>query len=478
MNVLAVQGSTAIEIAGICYEARRVLPGDLYVALQREANDGHAEIELAMSRGAAAVLCRPGNLRQRMTRVEVGDTRAALAEASAQFYGRAGEKLHVIGVTGGPSAWKTAHLIKQLLNNAGVKAGLISSLQNEVGERTLPAAQFTESSDIQKLFAGMVRAGCIACVLELPSISPSSLKGIPVNVLVYGGGEHNLRALSLFVEQRASTPVCGIVNWDDENGRSVAHSSVFKMQLSYGFRERAEVRATEIGLGRSTTRFALDIAGCSAACELPLVGRENLHHLLGAAAASLCVITPRQVLAAMNAVRTPPCSLEAIPNEHGLAVYVDEAHSAERLLAVLAAMNELRGKRILLALGSPERTPGKERFDLGRVAGQFASHVILTSDNPGTENIEEICAAMAQGVENGARSTYHVQADRAQAVRELIAMAEPEDIILIAGKGERTYQIVGNTIVPFSDREVASNYLQTMIADRAGAAPANRLVAA
>jgi UDP-N-acetylmuramoyl-L-alanyl-D-glutamate--2,6-diaminopimelate ligase len=467
MNVLAVHGSTAVEIAGISYEARRVLPGDLYFSFPRDGGERDSELELAMSRGAAALVCRPtGNLRQRITRIEVNDTRLALAEASANFYGRAGEKLHVIGVTGGPSPWKTAQLTKQLLEAAGIKAGLISTLQHEVGERTLPSTHAPESSDIQKLFAAMVRAGCTACVLELPSISPAALKEIPINVLVYGGGEQNLRALSLFVQQRAATPMCGIVNWDDENGRSVTHSSIFKMQLTYGFNDSAEVRATETEFSRTGTRFLIEAAGCTAGCELPLVGKENVHHLLAAAAASLCVITPRQLLTAMKAVRTPPCSFEAIPNDHGLSVYVDEAHSAERLMALLNCAQELRPTRILMALGSPQGTTGKERFDLGRIAGQFANHVILTSDNPGTENVNEICSTVAQGLESAAHCSYHVQPDRSQALREVIAMAEPEDIVLIVGKGARTYQIIGNTIVPFSDREVAREHLQTMLSPR------------
>lgn len=479
MSLVAVQGPTAVEITGICYDARRVLPGDLFVALNRDQDDGQSDVEQAMERGAAAMICRVGGkLRQRITRIEVTDTRLALAEAAAHFYGRAGEKLHVIAITGGVSPWKTAQLTKQLLHAAGIRAGLISSLRHEVGDRTLPPGQFTEASDIQKLFAAMVRAGCTACVLELPGISPAALKGIPVNVLVYGGGEHNLRALSLFVQQRSNTPVCGIVNWDDESGRNVGHSSIFKMQLSYGFREGAEVRASETVLSRTTARFALDLAGSPAVCELPLVGRENVQHLLGAAAASLCLVAPRQLMAAMNSVRTPPCSFESIPNEHGLAVYVDEARTAERLTAVLACAKELPGKRILLALGSPGGTNGKERFELGRIAGQMADHVIITSDNPGSEALDGICSAIAQGIDSGARGTYHVQTDRDQALRELIAMAGPDDIVLIVGKGERTYQILGDTIVPFSDREVASEHLQTVVPSRPRTSFPNALVAA
>jgi UDP-N-acetylmuramoyl-L-alanyl-D-glutamate--2,6-diaminopimelate ligase len=464
MNVLEVHGSTAVEIAGISYDARRVLPGDVYVALQRGASDGHSEIELALERGAVAVICRRiSNLRQRSTRIEVTDTRLALAELASVFYGQAGEKLHVIGVTGGSDAWKAAHLTKQLLQAAGVKTGLISSLRHEIGERTLPSAHFAEASDIQRLFAGMVRSGCTACVLELPAISPAYLKGIPLNVLLYQGGEQNLRALSLFLQTRPGAPVCGIVNIDEESGRVVAQSNIFKMQLGYGFNAEAEVSASNLECTPSSSRFILNLAGHSAACEVPLVGRQNVGHLLGAAAACLSSLTARQVLSAMSVVRTAPSALESVPNEHGLNIYIDEAARADAIQTVLAEVRRMQSGRVLMAFGSAAGTSGKDRFDLGKAAAQFVDHIILTSDNPAGENPEHICSVIAQGIESAGRARYHIELDRAQAIRELIAMAEPGDTVLITGKGERTHQIVGSTVVPFNDREIATDFLQNYV---------------
>lgn len=479
INLLEVQGPTAIDIAGIAYDARRVIPGDVYVALQREYADGHADIELAISKGAVAVVCRrTGGARLRATKIAVADTRLALAEISAAFYQHPGKKLHVIGITGGAGAWKAAHLTKQLLQGAGVKTGLISSLRHEIGERTLPSEHFAESSDIQRLFAGMVRSGCTACVLELPAVSPSALKGIPVNVLLYQGGDQNLRSLSLFLETREGTPICGIVNVDEESGRAMAQSNIFKMQLAYGFSDQAEVSASELACAPDTSRFILNLAGHTAACELPLVGKKNVRHLLGAAAATLSTLSPRQILRALSSLRSAPSSLEPVANEHGLSIYIDEARTAESLGSVLAELRQLSPARILLGLGSPERTSGKDRYELGRVAAQSAAHVILTSDNPGLEDQSAICAAIAQGIESAGRARYHLQPDRAQAIRELIAMAEPGDMVLIAGKGERTHQIIGNTAAPFNDREIAAEYLQRSVRPHAGSSVGAALCAA
>ena len=461
INVLEVHGSTALDVTGISYEARRVLPGDIYVALQRESCDGHDEIELAISRGAVAVICRKtNNLRQRVTRIEVADTRLALAGISSVFHGSPGDKLHVIGVTGGRGAWKTAHLAKQLLQAAGLKAGLISSLRHEIGERTIPSSRHTESSDIQRLFAGMVRSGCMACVLELPAISPAHLHAIPVNILVYEGGEQNLRALSVFVQSRKAAPVCGIINMDEPNGRAITQSNIFKMHLGYGFAPEAEVGASEISCAPAHSRFVLHLAGHSAACEVPLAGRANVHHLLGAAAATLSTLTPRQVFSALSSVQTAPASLEFVPNPRGLTIYIDEAGDARTLSDVLSDVRQIHAGKILLSFGSPERISGKDRFDLGRVAAQFADHIILTSDNPGHEDQEQISSAVIQGIDSVGRARYHLQPDRAQAIRELIAMAEPGDVVLITGKGERTHQIIGSTTVPFSDRDVAAECIQ------------------
>jgi UDP-N-acetylmuramoyl-L-alanyl-D-glutamate--2,6-diaminopimelate ligase len=463
-SVLEVHGSTAVEIAGISYDARRVLPGDLYVPIQREGADGHGDIEIAIERGAVAVVCRRGgSFRQRVTRIEVPDTRVALAELSDVFYGRAGEKLHVIAVAGGAQGWKTAHLTKQILQAAGVKTGLICSMRHEIGERRLPAGQLLEASDIQRLFQGMVRTGCSACVLELPAISPAYLKGIPVNVLLFEGGEQNLRALALFLQTRTHTPVCGIVNVDHEEGRSVAHSNLFKMQLAYGLHSSAEVSASELACSTGGSRFLLNLAGHTAVCEVPLVGRQNVRHLLGAAAASLSTLTPRQVLKCFAGVRSVPAALEAIPNQQGLSLFVDEAALPETLHGVLNELTQIKSGRLLLAVGAAAGTAGKHRFDLGRTAAQFADHVILTSDNPGAENPEKICAVMAQGFESVGRGRYHIQTDRAQAIRELIAMAEPGDVVLIAGKGDRAHQVLADTVVPFDDREISVEFLQNFV---------------
>jgi UDP-N-acetylmuramoyl-L-alanyl-D-glutamate--2,6-diaminopimelate ligase len=463
MNVLAVHGAGTVEISGISCVARRVLPGDLYVAIARELENGEADIELAIERGAAAVISRRmGNTRLRVPRVEVADTRLALAEASAFFHGNAGTKLHVIGVSGPSNSWKTTQLIKQLLERGGIKTGLICSLRHEVGDRTLPASPLAEVCDTQKSFAAMVRAGCTACVVELPSVSPAALKGIPINVLVFGGGEQNLKALSLFVQDRPGTPICGIINCDDESGRAVSCSSIFRMQLSYGFGEASEVRASNLSFSMTGSKFDLELAGSFAVCELPLVGRDNVHHLLGAAAASLSMLTPKQIFGAMGHLRPVPASFEPVPNERGLAVYVDAAADPGSLSALLDSIKLLKPNRTLLLMGSVQGTSGKTRFDLGRVASGFADHVVLTSDNPGTEDMNEICSAVAQGLEQSQRGTYHIQADREQAIRDLISMTEPGDVALILGKGERTYQIIGNTIVPFNDREVAGECLQAL----------------
>ncbi len=464
-----VEGSLAAEVTGFAYEARRVSPGDIYFALQRGNIDGHGEIELAVQRGAVAVVSRRnGTMRQRVTTIEVVDTRAALADLSARFYGKTCEALRVIGVSGSNSAWKTAFLLHSILRASGVNAGLISELRHEFGERRLPAGSALESCDVHRLFAEMVRAGCGTCVLQLPEITLASMRGIPLDVLVLTGEEQNLWRLSEFMNQStARRPSCGILNGEKQDGREAACAVLFDAHVTFGLSSAAQVSAQDVSWSTESTEGTLYIGNENGRFEVPIIGRENLTHLLAASAAAFASdLTERQIGRALHRLQTPPGSLEQVPTPQPFSVFVDEARDERSLERALLSLREITTGRILLAFGAAEKTVGKERFGMGRAAAKYAQRIILTADNPGREPVDQICGIIAQGIESVGGVEYHFQPSRAEAVSELIGLARPGDVLLISGKGDRVYQELANTIVPFDDKAVAAENLTALPAPR------------
>jgi UDP-N-acetylmuramoyl-L-alanyl-D-glutamate--2,6-diaminopimelate ligase len=268
------------------------------------------------------------------------------------------------------------------------------------------------------------------------------------------------------------------VNLEKQDGPEAACAVLFDAHVTFGFSSAAQVSAQDVVFTTESSEGSFYIGNENLHFELPLIGRENLTHLLAATATAFASdLTAKQIGEALHSLQVPPGSIEPVRNSCGIPLFVDEARTERTLELALRSLRELTRGRILLALGAPEKTSRKERFGMGRIAAKYAQHIILTSDNPGRESVEQICSVLAQGIESGGTSDYHFQPDRAEAIAELIGMAQQGDALLISGKGDRAYQELANTIVPFDDRTVAAERLATIALQRARA-PRRTLVPA
>jgi len=464
VDLLDIDGPINGPVTGITYDARRVSTGNVYFALQRGNDDGHQQIELAIERGASAIVCRRnGSIRQGATKIDVVDTRKALAQAAGAFYDSPADHLQVIGVSGASGQWNIAFLLKQLLQQAGVSTGLISTVRHEIGERQLPSTRlFPEASDLHALLGQMVEAGCGACVIEIPAdeLTDDKFIGLPFDVFVFAGPvKHHSQVLQWLGQNSGAKSVCSVINIDEQFGRDLTNCPGLDIRLTYGIDEVAEVHARNLQFLNTETRFVLDFPSHSFPCRVPLVGRHNVRHLLAAVAAAVCLdISPDKIRRGIRHLKTPPGNLELISESS--TVYVDEARNPQTLELILSSLVEICSGRLLLVIGCEERTDHQVRFTMGQIAAQYATHIVLTSDNPGREPVEQICSRLAQGIEAARRGAYHFQPDRTLAIREVVTMAHPGDLVLIAGKGERTYQEFASTIVPFDDREQARECLE------------------
>ncbi|HSZ27072.1 MAG TPA: UDP-N-acetylmuramoyl-L-alanyl-D-glutamate--2,6-diaminopimelate ligase [Chthoniobacterales bacterium] len=476
LSAKSIHGSLDREITGVRYDSRRVTPGNLFVAVRGTTFDGHSFIEQAVDKGAVAVVGERAALSQRATAIVVPDSRGALAQLAATFFGDPSRKLKMIGVTGTNGKSTTTFLIKHLLERASQSTGLIGTVQYEVGERRLPASRTTpESLDLQELLLQCVEAGCRNVVIEVSShaLSQGRANEIEFDIGVFtnltrdhldfhnGMKDYFLAKARLFESLRQSQKKDrkAIVNIDDPYGQQlVARFGRDLPIISYGMGARADFRASDFKVDMNGTSYRLDAKDKSYLVRLPLIGRFNIYNSLAALAAAHAVgLDVRNAVLALAKAPQIPGRLEAVPAKRKFQVFVDYAHTDDALLNVVKTCRDLNPNRLILVFGCGGNRDRAKRPLMGAVADQYADYAFITSDNPRKEDPE----AIVRDVETGFKhKNYEKIVDRKLAITRAIAMAQPRDIVLIAGKGHEKYQEFSDHTVPFDDVETAARALE------------------
>jgi UDP-N-acetylmuramoyl-L-alanyl-D-glutamate--2,6-diaminopimelate ligase len=476
-----VEGSVDREVAGITYDSRRVTPGMVFIAIPGQHVDGHEFIGTAVERGASAVICERSRLVPgRVTKIHVTDVREAMACAAGSYYQHPSAKLKVIGVTGTNGKTTVAFMIKAILEAADIKTGLMGTVRYEIGDRVIPAQRTTpESIEVQQMMSQMLKADCQACVMEVSShaLDQKRVHGVEFDVgiftnltrdhLDYHGTMENYFAAKkkLFSSlQQGTKKGTAVINIDDEYGaRLAAEGDGVEVCLTYGFGEKARLRATKIELNVDGSRFVIEAPGRKFAIRLPLIGRHNICNALGAVGACLALkIDVVKIQAALNAL--PPVSgrLEMVSAGQPFGVFVDYAHTDDALKNVLTTLREITKGRVLVAFGCGGNRDSGKRAKMGRIAAELADFTLITSDNPRKEDPSRIAAQVEEGYRAVRVDAYEVELDRRRAIQQIITRAKPGDSVLIAGKGHETYQEFEDTVVPFDDRVHAQEALETL----------------
>jgi UDP-N-acetylmuramoyl-L-alanyl-D-glutamate--2,6-diaminopimelate ligase len=480
LPVIATEGPLDREITGLSYDSRRVQPGMVFVALPGLNTDGHAHIQNALDRGAAAIICeRNGYLPQRSTKVKVSDARQSLALAAAAYYGRPATKLKMVGITGTNGKTTVSFMVKHLLERAGLETGLIGTVRYEVGDRMVPAQRTTPAAlEVQQMLAQMVRAECQACVMEVSShaIEQQRVFGIDFDVAVFtnltqdhldyhGTMENYFRAKQrLFTSSYLSTKKgAAVINADDTYGARLLTESNLEVNFSYGLGEGARLRASRVKLAAARSEFHVETPAGAFDCTLPLIGRHNVYNALAAIGAALALgIELPVVRDAMATVPAVPGRLESVDHGQPFAVFVDYAHTDDALRNVLQTLREVTSGRLLVAFGCGGSRDTGKRAKMGRVAAELADFTVITTDNPRKESPDVIAAQIEHGVTSVRADRHRVELDRRRAIEEIIREARPGDTVLLAGKGHETYQEFCDTVVPFDDGLVAAETLETL----------------
>ncbi len=463
-----VHGPLDVDITSIACDSRRVKNGSLFVAMRGEKSDGHNFILPASDQGAAAIVSEKLEPTSRVTNIVVPDTRAALADVAAAFYHNPSRHLKMTGVTGTNGKTTFTFLLKHLCERALLRSGLIGTVRYEVGERILPAARTTpESLEVQELLFQIRNAGCKAAVMEVSShaLEQQRVRNVEFDVAVFtnltqdhldyhGTMENYFAAKSRMFTGLASHKknAKAVINIDDRYGVQLVEKCSAPV-LTYGVGTRADFRASNMKIDFSGTSYQLDAHGKSYLVRLPLIGRFNVYNSLAAiAAASVLGIDVRTAVLALANAPFVPGRLEAVPVKRQFRVFVDYAHTDDALLNVMKTLRELSPNRLIVVFGCGGNRDRAKRPKMGAAVDSLADWAIITSDNPRKEDP----AAIIADVERGFRGrNFEVISDRREAIFKAVAMAEPRDIVLLAGKGHEDYQEFADRTIPFDDVEIA-----------------------
>lgn len=481
------------QILGVDYDSRRVKPGWAFVAMHGEATDGNRYIDAALKNVAVAVVTDSADEppRSKIAWAVVPHGRRALAQLSANFYKHPAKKLALTGVTGTNGKTTTTFLIESILNFCGNKSALIGTIEYHVAGKVLPAPHTTpESLELNQLFAQALAAGATDVVMEVSShaLEQGRVFGIPYHVAVFTNLtrdhlDYHKDMESYFAAKRmlfrgtgASPPRVAVINADDEYGSALLSSSRnwSEQVVSYGI-NKGEFWAANIDLQPQETVFDLMAPQGKIKIKSALIGRVNVYNLVAASAAAAArSCSLEQISQAIARFQQVPGRFERVDCGQPFTVVVDYAHTDDALRNLtsiardFAERSQARG-RVITVFGCGGDRDRTKRPLMGEAAGRGSDFVVLTSDNPRSEQPQKIIEDALPGlVRSGAR--YTVEPDRHKAIYIALSEAKPADIVLIAGKGHEKVQITREGTVPFDDVQVAREALQQMsLANHKGA---------
>ncbi|WP_297554115.1 UDP-N-acetylmuramoyl-L-alanyl-D-glutamate--2,6-diaminopimelate ligase [uncultured Alistipes sp.] len=462
--VRRIEGPAERPVAHLVYDSRRVEAGDCFFAVCGTQSDGHDYIDMAVERGAAAVVCQrmPAAPHPGVTYVEVEDTNAAMADLAAAWYGHPSRELKLVGVTGTNGKTTTATLLYELFRGLGYEAGLISTVAYCVGARRTEATHTTpDAIRLNALLREMVDAGCGYCFMECSShaIVQDRIRGLHFAGGIFTNLTHDhldyhktfaeyLRAKKSFFDA-LPRGAFALTNLDDRNGEVMVQNTRAAVS-TLSLRAAADFRCKVVEQHADGMLLRIDGREVWAG----LLGRFNASNLLSVYAAALLLGQPKEeVLCLLSTLRPVDGRFEYVRANDGTTAVVDYAHTPDALENVLRTLGEIRrpGQRMLVVCGCGGDRDRTKRPEMAHIAVKHADTAIFTSDNPRTEDPAAILDEMTAGL--AADGRWLRIADRAEAIRTAAMLAAPGDLILLAGKGHETYQIVGTEKLRFDDRE-------------------------
>ena len=471
----SVYGSIDLEITGIAYDSRKVSHGNLFVGLPGLHFHGLQFLPQAEQAGAVAVLSdrKPES---RLPCIVVSNARLALATISNTFYDYPSSKLKLFAVTGTNGKTTSTFLMRSVLEKAGNKTGIIGTILYGDQDFQTPASLTTpESLDLQNLLARMVAEHCTACAMEASSHSMQQYRvaGCSFETAIFTNltqdhldyhvtmEDYFMAKLMLFNNQTCTTRIA-VVNIDDVYGdRILAEREKIKAtSFTYGFAARAQYRISEWTTSSTGSLLQIDYPDGKANIHTPLMARYNAYNICGVFAAMKAAgIQDDAIVRGLESMNQVPGRLERIDLGQPYLILIDYAHTEDALSQLLKTIRPYTSNRLIVLFGcGGERDAGK-RPEMGKIAGELADEVILSSDNPRNEDPVAILEQVKKGVDQSGNSHVRTFVDRKEAIRFAVSMARKGDALVLAGKGHENYQIIGDNKLHFDEREILSELL-------------------
>lgn len=462
-----------VEVRGLTHDSRMVRGGDIFFAVRGGHVDGASFIADAVRKGAVAVVAEAAwSPAPEVAAVSVPSVRGAMATMARLFRGKPDLRLKMVGVTGTNGKTTTAFLVKHLLQCSGVRCGLMGTVRYEMGDRVLPAPRTTpESSDFYWLLSKMIQEGCGAASIEVSShaLVQDRIAGGQFDVAIFTNLSRDhldfhptmddyFGAKRRFFMEHAKDGATAVINAGDERGRELlADERVAFRKVSYAA-SNADICWALGGWTPSGGSVEFSAGGERQGVLLPLVGEFNMENAAAAIGAVMALgVGFRDAVRWLGDAPPVPGRLERVPGAKDFTVLVDYAHTDDALAKALGVLKGLPHRRLICVFGCGGDRDRTKRPLMGRAASRLSDLVILTSDNPRSEEPGAIISEISEGLVAGA--AYEIIEDRRSAIRRAVELAGAGDIVLIAGKGHETYQEIAGARFPFDDREVAAEAL-------------------
>ena len=470
IEVVELTASPDTEISGISYDSRKTKLNDAFVAIAGFEFDGHAYIPSAAENGAAVIIC------ERKPQIDipyvmVNDCRYALAILSRNFFGDPAAEMTVIGITGTNGKTTTTYLLKHLLEaKLDAKVGLIGTNGNMIGDEFIHTERTTpESYELQQLFREMADAGCTHVVMEVSSHSLVLNRVAGINFAV--GAFTNLtqdhldfhHTMEEYAKAKAKLfTMCGIgcINADDEWHSVMCENASCKLFTYSAENNAAQLVAKDIRLSASGVKFCAVTENSLTHVKLAIPGKFSVYNALGVIAVGLALgISLDDCADAIGSARGVKGRMEVVPTDGDYTILIDYAHTPDALENALKALRTGEKGRLVVLFGCGGDRDRTKRPIMGAIAADNADFVIVTSDNPRTEDPKEIINEIVSGI-NGRKNRYKVICDRVEAIKWAIDNHMPDDVILLAGKGHEDYQVVGHEKHHMDEREIVAEHIE------------------